>query len=54
MDLEVIILLSRVYTFCEEKGRVIMDCPFVFFHNIANIIKHVELHNVAITLMDQP
>jgi len=38
----------------EEKGYVIMDCPFVPFHIIASIAKHVELQNVARKLMDQP
>jgi hypothetical protein len=33
-------LLSNVY---EEEGHVIMDCPFVFFHIKASIVKHVEL-----------
>jgi hypothetical protein len=47
-------LLSRVYAFCEEKGHVIMDCPFVPFHIRAGIARHVELQNVARTLMDQP
>jgi hypothetical protein len=31
-----------------------MDCPFVPFHIKASIVKHVELQNVAKTLMDQP
>jgi hypothetical protein len=49
-----IILHSRVYAFCEEKGHVIMDCPFVPFHIRTCIARHVELQNVAGTLMDQP
>jgi hypothetical protein len=49
-----IMLLSKVCAFCEEKGHVIMDCPFVPFHIKACIAKHVELQNVARTLMDQP
>jgi hypothetical protein len=47
-------LLSRVCAFCEEKGHVIMDYPFVPFHIRAVIARHVELQNVARTLMDQP
>jgi hypothetical protein len=31
-----------------------MDYPFVFFHIKVSIAKHVELQNVARTLMDQP
>jgi hypothetical protein len=54
MDLEMIKLLSRVCAFCEDKRRAIMDCPFVHFHIRAGIVKHVELQNVAGTLMDQP
>jgi len=38
----------------EEKGYIIMDCPFVPFHIKASIAKHVELQNVARKLMDQP
>jgi hypothetical protein len=53
MDLKVIILLSRICAFCEEKGHAIMDCPFVPFHIIVGIVRHVELHNVARTLMNQ-
>ncbi len=53
MDLEVIRLFSRVCAFCEEEGHVIMDCPFVPFHIRTRIVKHVELQNVAGTLMDQ-
>jgi hypothetical protein len=47
-------LLSKVCTFCEEERHVFMDCPFVPFHIKIGIIKHVELHNVARTLMNQP
>ncbi len=54
VDLEMIKLLSRVYAFCEEKGHVIMDYPFVPFHIRAGIARHVELQNVVRTLMDQP
>jgi hypothetical protein len=36
-------LLSRVSTFCEEKGHVIMDCLFMPFHIKSGIAKHVEL-----------
>jgi hypothetical protein len=53
MDLKVTILLSRLSAFCEEKRHVIMDCPFVPFHIIVSIVRHVKLHNVAGTLMDQ-
>jgi hypothetical protein len=47
-------LLSKVYVFCEHETHAIMDCPFVPFHIIAGIFRHVELQNVARTLMDQP
>jgi hypothetical protein len=47
MDLGVAILFSKVYAFYEEKGHVIMDCPFVPFHIRADIVKRV-----AITSMD--
>jgi hypothetical protein len=53
MDLKVVRLLSKVYTFYEEKGHVIMDCPFVRFHIKASTTRHVELQIVAKTLMDQ-
>ncbi len=46
-------LLSKVYAFCEDKRHAIMDCPFVPFHIRAGIVKHVEIQNVARTLMDQ-
>ncbi len=52
--LKMIMLLSRVYAFCEKKGYVIMDCPFVPFHIKVGIARHVELKNVAKTLIDQP
>jgi len=54
VDLEMIILLSRVYAFCAEKGHAIMDCPFVPFHIKKCITRHVELQNVVGALMDQP
>jgi hypothetical protein len=54
MDLKMIRLLLSVCGFHYEKGHVIMDCPFVFFHIRASIVRHVELHNVVRTLMDQP
>jgi hypothetical protein len=54
VDLEVAKLLSRVCSFCEEEGHVIMDFPFVPFHIRTCIAKHVKLQNVATTLMDQP
>ncbi len=53
MDLEVVKSLSRVYAFCEQEGHVMMDFPFVPFHIRINIVRHVELQNVAIALMDQ-
>ncbi len=53
MDSKVVKLLSRVYAFYEE-GHAIMDCPFVPFHIIASITRHVELQNVTGALMDQP
>ncbi len=46
-------IFSRIYAFCEEKGHAIMDFPFVPFHIEACITKHVELQNVAVTLVDQ-
>ncbi len=54
MDSEVIILFSKVYALYEEEGHVVMDCPFVPFHIRAGIIKHVELHDLAGALMNQP
>ncbi len=53
MDSEMVKLISKVCTFCEEKGHAIMDYPFVFFHIRTCIVKHVELQNVARTSMDQ-
>jgi hypothetical protein len=47
-------LLSKVCALCAEEGHVIMDYPFVPFHIKRSIAKHVELHNVGGTLMDQP
>jgi hypothetical protein len=44
----------KVCALCEEKGHVIMDCPFVPFHIRACITRHMELQNVARTLLDQP
>ncbi len=32
VDLEMIMLLSKVYAFCKEEGHAIMDCLFVHFH----------------------
>ncbi len=54
VDLKIIKLFSKVYAFCEEKGHAIMDYPFVPFHIKTGIARHVELKNVAGTLMDQP
>jgi hypothetical protein len=53
MDWEVIRLFSRVCAFCEEEGHAIMDFPFLPFHIRACIIKHVELQDVAGTLMEK-
>ncbi len=39
---------------CSDEGHEIMDCLFVPFHIKVNIARHVELKNVAATLMDQP
>ncbi len=52
VDLKVAKLLSKVCALCEEEGHVIMDCLFVPFHITTNIVRHVELQNVARTLMD--
>ncbi len=53
VDLEVAKLLSKVCALYEEIGYAIMDCPYVLFHIRAGNFRHVELHNVAGTLMDQ-
>ncbi len=37
-----------------KRRNEIMDFPFVSFHIRIDIAKHVELQNVATTLMDQP
>jgi hypothetical protein len=37
-----------------KKENAIMDFPLVPFHIKAFIARHVELQNVARTLMDQP
>jgi hypothetical protein len=47
-------LFLRVCAFCEEKKHVVMDCPFLPFHIKVGIARHMELQNVARTLMDQP
>ncbi len=54
MDSKMVRLLSKVYAFYGEEGHEIMDCSFVPFHIKTNIIRHVELKNVAGTLMYQP
>jgi hypothetical protein len=54
VDSEMVKLFSTVCAFHEEEGHVIMDCPFVPFHITVSIARHVELQNVAGTLMDQP
>ncbi len=53
MDSKTVRLISRVCTFCEEKGHAIMDCLFMHFHIRACIPRDVELQNVARALMDQ-
>jgi hypothetical protein len=42
VDLKMVRLLSRVCTFCEEEGHVIMDCPFVPFHIKTSIVRHTK------------
>jgi hypothetical protein len=54
VDSEAARLLFEECAFCEEEGHAIMDCPFVHFHIKIGIARHVELQNVATTLMDQP
>ncbi len=54
VDSEMIKLFSRVCAFCEKKGHVIMDYPFLPFHIKTSIDRHVELQNVAKALIDQP
>jgi len=54
VDLKMIMLLSKLCAFCEEKGHAIMDCPFVPFHIKTSIVRHVELQNVAGVIIDQP
>jgi hypothetical protein len=54
VDSKIAIFLSRICAFCEEEGHVIMDCPFVPFHIKPCIVKHVEIQNVVVALMDQP
>jgi hypothetical protein len=53
MDSKEVRLLSGVCAFCEEEEHAIMDCPFVPFHIITCIVRHVELQNVVGTLVDQ-
>jgi len=43
VDSNMIKLLSKVCTLCEEEGHAIMDCPFVPFHIRTDIVRHVEL-----------
>ncbi len=47
VDLEVVILFTKVCALYDEEGHVIMDYPFVPFHIKTCIAKHVELQNVA-------
>jgi hypothetical protein len=51
MDTETTRLLSKLCAFCEEV-HAIMDYPSIPFHIKKGIVKHVELQNVAKTLMD--
>jgi hypothetical protein len=53
VDTEVAVLFSRIYAFCKEEGHAIMDCPFVPFHIIIGITRHLELQNVVGALMVQ-
>jgi hypothetical protein len=53
VDLEVIKLVQG-YVHSIKKGHAIMDCPFMPFHIRVGIVRHMELQNVARTLMDQP
>jgi len=53
VDSKIIRLFSKVYAFYEEEGHVIMDFLFVPCDIKTSIVKHVGLHNVARTLMDQ-
>jgi hypothetical protein len=46
-------ITSNVCALCEEEGHAITNCPFLPFHIKASIARHVELQNVARTLMDQ-
>ncbi len=52
-DSKMVRLFLKVFAFCEE-GHAIMDCPYVPFHIRANVVRHVELKNVAKALIDQP
>jgi hypothetical protein len=54
VDSKMVKLLPRVCALFEEEGHAIMEYPFVPFHIKACIIRHVEVQNVARTLMDQP
>jgi hypothetical protein len=54
VDSKMIRLFSRVCAFYEKERHAIMDCPFMTFHIRTNIARHVELQNVARTLIDQP
>jgi hypothetical protein len=53
VDSKVVSLLLGVCAFYEKEGHVITNYPFVPFQIRACIVKHVELQNVARTLMDQ-
>jgi hypothetical protein len=53
MDSEMVRLISKVCVFCEKNKNTIMDCLYVPFHIREGIVKHMELQNVARTLMDQ-
>ncbi len=52
LDSEMIGLLSKVCSFCEER-HAITDCPFMPFHIKVSIVKHLELYNMVGALIDQ-
>ncbi len=54
MDSEVAKLLSKAYAFYAQKKERNHGLSFVSFHIRIDIARHVELQNVATTLMDQP
>jgi hypothetical protein len=46
VDSKLIMLLSRVYAFCEIEGHTIMDYPFVPFHVKINIVRPMMNHKM--------